>query len=113
MRARTYRHATGRGLVEQCRSEHGRGLSTTVHRRSRRMTTVGSMRLGRRCQGRLAPMKKEIIMKRYSWVLACTAVMMALAVSTTLASQPAAGLGGQSRGREVAHMKFNDNDRQI
>lgn len=54
-------------------------------------------------------------MKRNYWILTCTTVMMALAVSVALAKQPVAGLDGQGRGRGAAqaHTRFDDHDRQV
>ena len=50
-------------------------------------------------------------MKRFSAVLTCTTLMMAVTVGTALARQPTAGQ--DDRGRVTEHMRFDDHDRQV
>ena len=53
-------------------------------------------------------------MTKSRWVMTCTTVMMALAVSAAIAGQPAEGLAGQGRGPAQAQVhRFNDNDRLV
>lgn len=51
-------------------------------------------------------------MLKSRWVMTCTTVMMALAVSTAIAKQTTAAQHDEDKDRTTAHMKFNDNDRQ-
>lgn len=48
-------------------------------------------------------------MMKSRWVVTCTTVMMALAVSTAIAKQAS----DEGKNRTTAHLKFNDNDRQV
>ena len=52
-------------------------------------------------------------MMKSRWIVTCTTVMMALAVSTAIAKQGTAAQNDEGKGRTAAHLKFTDNDRQV